>query len=181
LSRILNATAGQPSFDTIVRIARAVNENVGWLLDERGFALSAEEQRQLRTVVRFLDDALITNAAQRRERRQPNAAPAGLAEIPRAFAARGARLVYEASGDSMLGAGIADRDLLYVKPSRSTREANGRIVICRVDGAEYVRVLDVRAGRTRLLSRGDREPAMEVAEDELELIGIVIGRTGPVV
>lgn len=176
LSRILNARMS-PTFDTVVAIAHAVDENVGWLLDERGFALSGDEQRQLRKVVRFLDDVIV-GAVHRRDRHEPNAMAAAGADVPRLYASRGARLVYEAAGDSMLGAGIADRDLLYVKPTRSTREANGRVVVCRIDGAEYVRILDIRAGRTWLLSRGDREPPIEIADGKLELIGIVIGRTG---
>ena len=184
LSRILNAAHAQPTFDTIIRIARAVNENVGWLLDERGFSLSSDEQRQLRKVVRFLDDALIGANAHRRERPEPNAVNAGApgVEIPRVYNARGARLIYEMVGDSMIGAGIADRDLLFVKPSRSIREAGGRVVICRLDGAEYVKLLDVRAGRIRLLSRNDRYPPVEVAEGStrFELIGMGVGRTGGV-
>ena len=180
LSRILSSTHQNPSFDTIVRIAHAVNENVGWLLDERGFSLSTDEQKQLQKVVRFLDDAL--RSAHRRERQEPNAVPASAsgAEIPRAFANRGARLAYEASGDSMIGAGIADRDLLYVKPLRSTREAAGRVIVCRVDGAEYVKVLDLRGGRIRLLSRNDRYPPIEVSDgsQRFELVGVVVGRTG---
>ena len=183
LSRILSASHAQPAFDTVVRIARAVNENVGWILDERGFPLSTEEQTQLHKVVRFLDDTL--SAAHRRERQEPNAIPAGApgVEIPRAFASRGAKLVYEAAGDSMIGAGIAERDVLYVKPVRSTREAAGRVVICRVDGSEYVRALDVRGGRIRLLSRNDRYPPIEVSDDgsqRFELVGVVVGRTGAV-
>lgn len=182
LSRILNASHGQPAFDTVVRIARAVNENVGWILDERGFSLSTEEQKQLHKVVRFLDDAL--SSAHRRERQEPNAAPAGAPgiEIPRAYANRGARLVFEAAGDSMIGAGIADRDLLFVKPLRSTREAAGRVVVCRIDGAEYVKVLDVRGGRIRLLSRNDRYPPVELTDgsQRFELVGVVIGRIGAV-
>ena len=183
LSRILSASHAQPAFDTVVRIARAVNENVGWILDERGFPLSTEEQAQLHKVVRFLDDTL--SAANRRERQEPNAIPAGApgVEIPRAFASRGAKLVYEAAGDSMIGAGIAERDVLYVKPVRSTREAAGRVVICRVDGSEYVRALDIRGGRIRLLSRNDRYPPIEVSDDgsqRFELVGVVVGRTGAV-
>jgi len=81
----------------------------------------------------------------------------------------------------MIGAGIADRDLLFVKPTRSTREANGRVVVCRIDGAEYVRVLDLRSGRVRLLSRNERIAPIEIAEtSRFELIGIVVGRTGAV-
>lgn len=180
LSRILNSRVGA-SFDTIVRITRAVNENVGWLLDERGFTLSADEQKQLRKVVRFLDDTLLGSSAPRRDRPEPNADPAGGVEVPRAYSVRGARLAYEVSGDSMLGAGIADRDLVYVKPTRSTREAAGRIVVCHVDGAAYARVLDVRAGRMRLLSRNERYPALDVdSSNDFELIGIVVGRAGPI-
>ena len=180
LSRILNARM-QPTFDTVVRLARAINENVGWLLDERGFTLSAEEQKELRKVVRFLEDALLGKTSSRRERPQPNALPAGAMDIPRVYAARGARVAYEASGDSMIGVGIADRDVLFVKPTRSTREASGRVVVCRLDGSEYVKVLDLRGGRIRLLSRNDQHPPIEVAEaSRFELIGIVVGRTGAV-
>ena len=179
LSRILNGKM-TPAFDTIVRIARAINENVGWLLNERGFSLSADEQKQLRKVVRFLDDSLLGTSGSRRERPEPNADPAGNVEVPRAYSVRGARLAYEASGESMIGAGIADRDLLFVKPTRSTREATGRVVVCRVDGATYVKWLDVRGGRLRLLSRNERYPPIEVdAGSDFELIGVVVGRTGP--
>jgi SOS-response transcriptional repressor LexA len=180
LSRILNARM-QPTFDTVVRLARALDENVGWILDERGFTLSADEQKQLRKVVRFLDDALLGTAATRRDRLESNALADRNAEIPRAYAVRGARLAYEAVGDSMLGAGIADRDTLFVRPTRSMREASGRVVVCRADEAEYVKVLDLRAGRIRLLSRHDRYPPIEITEStRFELIGIVVGRAGAV-
>jgi transcriptional regulator with XRE-family HTH domain len=178
LSRILNGKM-DPAFDTVVRIARAVNERVGWLLNERGFSLSADEQKQLKKVVRFLDDSLLA-AEQRRERPEPNARPAGNADVPHAYVVRGARLAYEALGDSMIGAGIADRDIVYIKPTTSTPEAAHRIVVCRVDGVSYVRWLDVRGGRIRLLSRNDRYPAIEVDPSSgFELIGVVAGRTGP--
>jgi hypothetical protein len=171
--------AGVAPETLIIRIARVLNENVGWLLDERGFSLSGDEEKELRHVVQFLNDTLLS-AGSRRDRPEPNAFPGGAADIPRAFVGRGARLAYEAAGDSMIGAGIADRDILFVKPARGTREANGRVVVCRVDGAEYVKVLDMRAGRIRLLSRNDRYPPIEIAEtSRFELVGIVVGRTGP--
>lgn len=176
LSRVLNGHI-QPNFDTIVRIAHTVNENVGWLLAEHGFALSSEEQRQLRKVARVLEDAALGPITSR-ERLQPNAVASGNAEIPRLFASRGVRLVYEASGDSMTGAGIFDRDLLFIKPTRSMREVTGRVVCCRLRDAEYVKVLDVRGGRTSLLSRNERYPPIDVADDRLELIGLVVGRLG---
>lgn len=176
LSRILNGRI-RPALETIGRIAHAVNESPGWLLDEEGCFFSAEEQKQMRKVARFLEDAAMRRMTHR-ERLQPNAALSSRSEIPRDYTARGARLVYEAVGDSMSGAGIFDRDLLYVKPTRSTREVSGRIVVCRYEGAEYVKVLDLRGGRVALLSRNDRYPPMDVREDRFELVGLVVGRTG---
>jgi SOS-response transcriptional repressor LexA len=184
ISRILTRRRELPAFDTVVRIARAINENVGWLLDERGFSLSSHEQRQLRDAARVIETALHTTARSRREARpESNAVPASAnREIPRAFAALGARLIYEAAGDSMIGAGIADRDFLFVKPATNPRDAAGRIVVCRIGGAEYVKQLDVRGGRMRLLSRNDAFAPIDVRErdDEFELVGIVVGRAGAI-
>lgn len=47
LSRILNGLDATPGFATVVRIAHAANENVGWLLDEPGFRLSVGERTRL--------------------------------------------------------------------------------------------------------------------------------------
>jgi SOS-response transcriptional repressor LexA len=176
LSRVLTSSVTHPSFDVVIRIARALNESVGWLLDERGYSLSSEEQKQLRDVACFLDDMLKGTTAHR-ERPEPNALMA-TADIPRAYHVRGARLAYETSGDAMSGAGILDGDVVYVRPVRGTREANGRVVVCRVDDAEYVRVLDVRAGRVRLLSRNERFPPIDMENHRFDLIGVVVGRTG---
>lgn len=180
LSRILNDAHPRPSFDLVVRIAHAVNENVGWLVDERGFSLSFDEQRQLRKVVRFLDDALVGPTVHRRDRPEPNAQPTGATDIPRVYTTQGARLAYEIAGDAMVGAGILDRDVLFVKPTRNAREATGQVVVCRIDDEQYVRHLDMRGGRVRLLSRNSRFPPIDIAEDStrFELIGIVVGRTG---
>jgi SOS-response transcriptional repressor LexA len=181
LSRVLTAAHQNPTLDTIVGIARAINENVGWILDEPTFYLSADDQRKLHEAVRILDVSLRSAARQRRTvRPESNAlAVAANREIPRAFAALGARLVYEAAGDSMIGAAIADRDLLFVKPTRSTAEAVRRIVVCRLGGDEYVKHLDIRNGHIRLLSRNERHGPIEVRGDSnFELIGVVVGRAG---
>jgi hypothetical protein len=54
LSRVLNAVSVNPFFGTVVGIAHAVDENVGWLLDERGFHLSRAEQAQLRDAAQLI-------------------------------------------------------------------------------------------------------------------------------
>jgi SOS-response transcriptional repressor LexA len=181
LSRILSAVHERPALDTIVRIARTIDESVGWLLDEPSFFLSAEDQRKVRDAVRVLEMSLRNATRARRSvRPESNAVAVGAnREIPRAFAALGARLVYEAAGDSMIGVAIVDRDLLFVKPTTNTREATRRIVICRLGGAEYAKQLDIRNGHIRLMSRSEHHPAIEVRDDDdFELIGIVVGRAG---
>jgi SOS-response transcriptional repressor LexA len=181
LSRVLTAAHQNPSIDTIMRIAHAINENVGWLLDEPGYVLSAEEQRKLHEAIRILETSLKSAARQRRTARaESNAVPiGGNREIPRAFAAAGARLIYEAAGDSMIGAAIADRDLLFVKPTNSIRDGTRKIVVCRLEADEYVKYLDVRNGHIRLLSRNERHGPIEVRDrSDFELIGVVVGRAG---
>jgi len=180
LSRILTAAHERPTLDTIVRIARALDESVGWILDEPSFYLSADDQRKLHDAVRVLDASLRSAGRRRTVRPESNAiAVTANREIPRAFAAAGARLIYEASGDSMIGAAIADRDLLFVKPTNNIREASRKIVVCRLGADEYVKHLDVRNGHIRLLSRNERHGPIEVGTgDEFELIGIVVGRAG---
>jgi SOS-response transcriptional repressor LexA len=181
LSRVLTAAHERPALDTIERIAHAINENVGWILDEPGYVLSADEQRKLHDAVRILEMSLQSATRQRRTARpESNAVAVGATrEIPRAFAALGARLIYEAAGDSMIGAAIADRDLLFIKPTNNIREASRKIVVCRVGADEYVKHLDVRNGQIRLLSRNERHGPIEVGDgDDFELIGIVVGRAG---
>ena len=180
LSRILTAAHERPTLDTIVRIARALDESVGWILDEPSFYLSADDQRKLHDAVRILDASLRSAGRRRTVRPESNAiAVTANREIPRAFAAAGARLIYEAAGDSMIGAAIADRDLLFIKPTNNIREASRKIVVCRLGADEYVKHLDVRNGHIRLLSRNERHGPIEVGTgDEFELIGIVVGRAG---
>ena len=181
LSRVLTGAHERPALDTIVRITHAINEDVGWILDEPVYVLSADEQRKLHEAAAILETLLRGSTRQRHATRaEPNAAAVvANREIPRAFSAAGARLIYEAEGDSMIGAAIADGDLLFVKPTNNIREASRKVVICRVDADEYVKHLDVRNGHVRLLSRNERHGPIEVrADHDFKLIGIVVGRAG---
>lgn len=60
LSRILNAEHAAPSFDTVVRIAKAAGTRVGWLLGEtfRGIELTEEDRRVLRSGRDLIDRIL---------------------------------------------------------------------------------------------------------------------------
>src|SRR5258708_30721313 len=48
LSRLLKAEHQRPRLDFVTRLAHAVNEAGGWILEERGFGLSADDVKRLR-------------------------------------------------------------------------------------------------------------------------------------
>jgi transcriptional regulator with XRE-family HTH domain len=56
LSRILTGAHAQPRFETIMRIAHAVDENVGWICGEEGFSLSSEQRAKVQTAAVILID-----------------------------------------------------------------------------------------------------------------------------
>jgi transcriptional regulator with XRE-family HTH domain len=101
-------------------------------------------------------------------------------EIPAHYAGLGAKHVFKAEGDSMTGAGITNRDILFVRPESDPRAANGKVVVCRVAGSEYVKILKINRGRIHLVSANERYDPRVVDEevDNFELIGVVVGRSG---
>lgn len=177
LSRVLSGIHAQPAFDTVVRITHALGENVGTLLDEPAFSLDAEQRAELRRVLGYLATAVSLSPAID-ALSSANAVAQRAAEMPRPFYLRGARLVFQAIGDSMIEAGIVDGDLLFVIPTRELREAAKHIVICRVSGVTLAKQLELHAGRIRLLSCNERYAAIDADEDDLHLIGTVVGRLG---
>src|SRR5205807_1528806 len=178
LSRVLNGAHAQPAFDTVVRIAHAVGENVGSLLDEPAFSLDAEQRAEVRRVIGYLQSAVAISPAID-ALSVPNAVPNGAGEVPRFYYLRGARLMFRAIGDSMIEAGILDGDLLFVVPTRAIRDAAKRLVVCRLAGIGLVKQLQLHAGRIRLISCNPRYAPIEVNEEnDFHLLGIVIGRLG---
>lgn len=78
----------------------------------------------------------------------------------------------QASGESMIGAGIHDGDLLVV--DRSITPTNGRIVIATVDGEFTVKRLEKTATSVRLLPENpDFQPIEFKSEQELQIWGVV--------
>jgi len=180
LSRVLSGVHVQPAFETVVRIAHAVGENVGTLLDEPAFFLDGEQRAEIRRVVHYLNSAIRMSPAIG-VLSTPNAVLKRAVDIPQPYYVRGARLAFQAIGDSMMDVGILDGDLLFVMPTRALREAAKHIIVCRVAGVTLVKQLELRAGHIRLVSRNDRYGAIEVDEEtDLQLTGIVIGRLGNV-
>jgi len=177
LSRVLSGIHVHPAFDTVVRITHALGENVGTLLDEPAFLLDAEQRAELRRVLGYLAAAVRLSPAID-ALSSANAVAQRAADVPRSYYLRGARLVFQAIGDSMTEAGIVDGDLLFVIPTRDLREAAKHVVVCRVAGITLAKELELHAGRIRLLSRNERYTAIYVDEDDLHLIGTVAGRLG---
>jgi transcriptional regulator with XRE-family HTH domain len=183
LSRVLRGVHPRPSFDTIVRIAHAVHENVGWILGEQGFALNSSQRSELRGFIAFLEADILGAESKLDVRAAPNAVRHPSAEVPAPYQALGGRLVYIAKGDSMRDVAIVDGDLLYVAPRGNVRDVGGQIVVARLGGDTFVKQLEVHDGRTRLVSRNERYGAIDVDDDRdrFELIGVVVGRAGAVI
>lgn len=181
LSRILHAAIARPEMETIARLARALGIGVGRdLLDERGFELTPEELDAVKVGVAALNAALDRARPPLRDaRREPNAWTM-LKEptrIPAAYRALGARRVYHAAGDSMIGAGIAPDDILFVRPSQDLREAESKVVVVTLGGALYVKRLALVQGAVVLESMHERYGPIEVYDDEpFTLLGVVVGR-----
>lgn len=75
------------------------------------------------------------------------------------------------SGDSMVGAGIGDGDLLVV--DRSLTAEHGDIVVAAVAGEFTVKELQTRPLLRLVPHNGDYAPIEFLAEEELQIFGVV--------
>ena len=76
------------------------------------------------------------------------------------------------SGDSMIGAGLDDGDLLVI--DRSLSPENGKIAICFIDGDFTVKRIKKEKGKFYLMPENKKYEPIELAEDdELIIWGIV--------
>lgn len=83
-----------------------------------------------------------------------------------------ASFLLRAKGDSMIGAGIHDGDILII--DRSITPTDGRVVIATLDGQFTVKTLEKKRGRIRLLpANPDFEPIELKDEQELQIWGVV--------
>ena len=77
-----------------------------------------------------------------------------------------------AGGDSMVGAGIHDGDLLVV--DRSAEASSGRVVIAALDGELTIKRLTRRKGRVLLLPENPAYPEIDITEREyVHIWGVV--------
>jgi transcriptional regulator with XRE-family HTH domain len=97
--------------------------------------------------------------------------------IPRDEWNRKARRIGRAVGDSMSGPdGIDDGELVYLRPTRDSRKANGQIVVCTVGDAVYLKHLEIIGRTVRLLSiNTDHDPIEVDRPEDLRMVGIMVG------
>lgn len=85
-----------------------------------------------------------------------------------------ATFMVKVAGDSMIGAGIADGDLLVV--DRAVEAAHGRIVVAVIDGELTVKRLRIRRTLRLLVPENPKyEPLRIGPEQELQIWGVVTG------
>lgn len=83
-----------------------------------------------------------------------------------------ASFLLRAKGDSMIGTGIHDGDILVI--DRSLTPTHGRVVIATLDGQFTVKTLEKARGKIRLLpANPDFEPIEIKDEQELQIWGVV--------
>jgi transcriptional regulator with XRE-family HTH domain len=178
LSNILTGRTSDPSFSVVLAIARAVGQPLAAILDEPPQTLLESEQEVLRQAIGILERRILRSPSRGfalaafggQSVSEADALPRHA--IPAAIHRRGARLVFRATGDVLSHEGIRDGDILYVKPASDIRDADGRLVVCRVDGATLTRKL-VATGRGIRLQAGNSSLSVP-DEAEFELVGIVI-------
>ncbi len=86
------------------------------------------------------------------------------------------RFVLQVKGDSMIDAGIHDRDYVIVQQAETARE--GEIVVALIDGYEATlkRYYTISGNRVRLVPENpDMEP-MNFPADQVRIQGIVVGQ-----
>ena len=77
------------------------------------------------------------------------------------------------TGDSMIGAGINDNDILIV--DRSLKPSHGKIVIAVVDGHMTVKRLYKESGKLILMPENTLYKPIEIKEDmNIEIWGVVV-------
>ncbi|MCG5643656.1 translesion error-prone DNA polymerase V autoproteolytic subunit [Flavobacteriaceae bacterium LSUCC0859] len=76
------------------------------------------------------------------------------------------------SGESMIGAGLDDGDLLVI--DRSLEPKDGKIAVCYIDGEFTVKRLKIDQGKLYLMPENNKYKPIEVHEDNTLLVWGVV-------
>jgi SOS-response transcriptional repressor LexA len=201
LSNILTGTSKDPSFFTVLAIARVIKEPLSAIVDDPSIFWTNEELDRLRETGDWLvrrtspetagtpveipprkkgratRATVLPVAASADMEIYPDAFEMPKRRIPKRYAKLHANAVFSVQGESMTGENIHPSDLLYVHRTKATAEAIGRIVVCTVDDMILVKRLSTRGRKLILSSAHPGHKPMTVDEDSsrFRLIGIVVG------
>jgi repressor LexA len=93
--------------------------------------------------------------------------------LPEELLGKGRTFTLRVRGDSMVGDGILDGDLIVVEAGEQAR--NGATVVALVRGEATVKKLYRERGRVRLEPANERMQPIVARADEVEIRGVVIG------
>ena len=174
----------QPRFATVEKIVEAIGTTFGELFDEPRIQLSPRDVELLSRVMEF-HERLLANDARQKEVRGNGAAERGHdadelvnlpnQQIPEHALRAGARRAFRVTTDAMIGDGLLEGAIAYVRPSTDVSAADGMIIACRLNGALNVKRLDLRGGKVTLENANPRYAPINVTgSDEFTLVGVVI-------
>lgn len=201
LSNILTGATTDPSFFTVLAIARAIGEPLSAIVDEPNIFWMNQELNRLREIggwlvertaldhagtpleipsrkrKRIAEENVFVAAAIPRGGRKSDAFEQPNRRITARYKRMGAETVFFVEGESMTGENIFPTDLLYVQRTKEPIDAIGRIVVCAVDDLILVRRLDVRGSTLRLegANPGIEPVVLDESSSRFQLFGIVIG------
>ena len=195
ISRIISGENSNPTYQLLIKIARATNTTVG-ALNGDSIQLSSQDDRALTQFRDWIDSKLATIDALT----EPNAVILDTQELtlresrvadrrrrdlrpPNPFGDQ-ATLHLRALGESMRGVGILPNDTLYAIPRRRDNPTTSlrRIIACRIGDHVYVKRLTSVRRRHFLLSANPRYLPIEMDPEDpaFVILGIVVGRMGGV-
>ena len=89
---------------------------------------------------------------------------------------RGARIIARAGGDSMDGGPDPIRDgvLVYLKPTRSPRTANGQVALVRRDDGLYLKKFEKSGHTIRLVSANGDPIVLDARAENMQIYGFVV-------
>ncbi len=196
LSKIENGHAVNLSRKRLALLAKATGTTVGYLHGDP-MVLSPEAEEELLRHRNWIDGILpkiepepnailIASAVGSPVRSRDTAdmiadSPQVSLEVPNTFQRREVQHVLRALGDSMINAGIVNKDTLYATAALK-KPPVGKIIACRIRGEIYVKRVVSEHDRFLLRSENPRYLPIEFdpKSPEFEMIGVVIGRLGAV-
>ena len=184
----LEKDKGSPRFDTVARVVAAIGVSFAELFDEPRIQLSSEDVA-LSHRFRDLLDRLLANDAAQKQLREPagpavqlisdapdEVLPLPSEPIPEEPFRAGAKRAYQVATDAMIGVGILEGSVIFVRPTVHEDAAEGQIVVCRLNGALYLKRLTLRGREQLLESANPRYPPLIVGKsDKFTLVGVVVG------